>query len=310
MARSSATITGEPNSSPTAAAESGAFAVAGSAPALRPGCGVVPRIQSDDPPTVSGLQLIRLPDPEAVAERVAALLLEEALRPSHRPLGLATGRTMEPVYAALARRVAGLPASEAAGLRQGWSSFNLDAYVGLDPADPRSFAAEMRARLTLPLGLDPAAVQIPAGLTPDPDAEARRYGEAVAAAGGIGLQLLGLGLNGHVGFNEPPCGPDLPCRCLELSAATCAQNAAAFGGDPAAVPRRAITLGLREILAAERLLLVVTGAAKAAVLRRTLEEPPHAGLPASWIQQHPSLTVIADQAALAELPQHPDAAAP
>lgn len=297
MARSSATTTEASSWSPTPAAEPGACAAAGAAPTLRHGGGVVPLSPPANPAEASGLQLIRLADPEAVAERVAELLLEEALRPSHRPLGLATGRTMEPVYAALARRVAGLGASEAAGLRQGWLSFNLDEYVGLGPADSRSFAAEMGERLTLPLGLDPTAVHLPDGLAADPEAAAVRYGEAVAAAGGIGLQLLGLGLNGHVGFNEPPSAADLPCRCLELSAATRGQNAAAFGGDPETVPARAITLGLREILAAERLLLVVTGAAKAQVLRRALLEPPNATLPASWLQSHAALTVIVDRAA-------------
>jgi glucosamine-6-phosphate deaminase len=248
-----------------------------------------------------GPRLIVLPDSAAVAEQVAALLLAEARRSGHRPLGLATGRTMEPVYAALARQLALLPPAEQAALRRDWCSFNLDEYVGLDPADPRSFAAEMGARLTAPLGLEPASVHLPDGRDPHPAAAAERYGAAVAAAGGIGLQLLGLGLNGHVGFNEPPAAADLPCRCLSLSAATRRQNAAAFGGDPARVPERAITLGLREILAAEGLLLVVTGSAKAEVLHRALQEPPTAELPASWIQHHRAATVIADPAAAAGL---------
>jgi glucosamine-6-phosphate deaminase len=206
---------------------------------------------------------------------------------------------MEPVYAALARRVERLPAAEAVELRHHWRSFNLDEYVGLGPEDPGSFAAEMERRLRRPLGLDSASVRLPDGLAPDPAAAAARYGEALLAAGGIGLQLLGLGLNGHVGFNEPPCGPDLPCRCLALSPATRQQNAAGFGGDAAAVPERAITLGLREILAAQELLLVVTGAAKAEVLARLWRLPPNPALPASWLKRHPRLTLVADAAALA-----------
>ena len=252
-------------------------------------------------PPAPGPRLIRLADAAAVAEQVAALLLAEARRSGHRPLGLATGRTMEPVYAALARQLALLPPADQEAVRRGWCSFNLDAYVGLDAADPRSFAAEMTSRLTIPLGLDPERVHLPDGRAADPQAAAECYAAQLAAAGGIGLQLLGLGLNGHVGFNEPPTAADLPCRCLSLSAATRRQNAAAFGGDPARVPERAITLGLREILAAERLLLVVTGAAKAEVLRRALHEPPSAELPASWIQRHPAATVIADPAAAAGL---------
>lgn len=237
--------------------------------------------------------------PEAVAAVVAEQLFT-ALRQRER-LGLATGRTMEPVYAALRERLQQLPAPQRRALLEGWRSFNLDEYVGLGPADPASFAAFMQQQLGGPLALAPGSLQLPDGRAADPDAEALRYAAALAAAGGIDLQLLGLGSNGHVGFNEPPCSALALCRCLQLSQATREQNAAAFGGDPAAVPERAITLGLREILAARRLLLVVTGAAKAQILRRALLEPPCAQVPASWLQQHPHLEVVADQAAAAEL---------
>jgi glucosamine-6-phosphate deaminase len=238
-----------------------------------------------------------LADAEAVSERVAALLLADRLRPE-RPLGLATGRTMAPIYAALARRLARLEPDLAARVRGSWCSFNLDEYVGLGPRDPTSFAAGMAGQLVEPLGLAPERVRIPDGRAADPDAEALRYAEAVRRAGGIGLQLLGLGLNGHVGFNEPPSEATVPCRCVELSDLTRRQNAAAFGGDPEAVPRRAITLGLAEILTARRVLLVVTGAQKASVLRRVLWQPPTPELPASWLQHHPALTVITDAAAM------------
>lgn len=249
----------------------------------------------------SGATLVRIQDSDTLADWVASLLLLERLRRPERPLGLATGRTMEPIYAALARQVDGLSPAERQELRRRWCSFNLDAYVGLDGADPASFAAEMANRLTAPLGLDPERVHLPDGGAADPHAAAACYGAQLAAAGGIGLQLLGLGLNGHVGFNEPPCTADAPCRCLELSPMTRHQNAGAFGGDPDAVPKQAITLGMREILAADRLLLVVTGAAKAKVLARTLQEPPSASLPASWIQHHPRALVVADQEAMRAL---------
>ena len=125
----------------------------------------------------------------------------------------------------------------------------------------------------------------------------RRYGAAVGAAGGLGLQLLGLGLNGHIGFNEPPCGAESRSRCLTLSASTRAQNAGAFGGNPQAVPGQAITLGLAEILAAREIVLVVTGAAKAPVLQRLLQDPPGPQLPASWLHRHPAVTLVVDRAA-------------
>ena len=248
-------------------------------------------------PAGSAIVPVVLADAAAVAERVAALLLADRLKPT-LPLGLATGRTMEPVYAALARRLGRLEPALSTRVRAGWSSFNLDEYLGLGPQDPSSFAATMARQLVEPLGLEPGRVRLPDGRAVDPDGEARRYGAAVAAAGGIGLQLLGLGLNGHVGFNEPPAGAAEACRCVALSDPTRRQNAGAFGGDPGAVPRRAITLGMAEILAARRVLLVVTGGAKAAVLRRTLLEPPTPELPASWLQHHRALTVIADAEAM------------
>ena len=249
------------------------------------------------PPTTIPNTPIVLADAAAVANRVAALLLADRLRPQ-RPLCLATGRTMAPVYACLAQQLGQLEPPLAARVRDTWCSFNLDEYVGLGPGNPASFAATMARQLVGPLGLAPAQVRLPDGQAADPDAEARRYGAAVAAAGGIGLQLLGLGLNGHVGFNEPPSDPAVACRCVTLSGHTRRQNAGGFGGDPDAVPEHAITLGLAEILSARRVLLVVTGAEKAGVLRRALEEPPTAELPASWLQHHPALTVITDADAM------------
>jgi glucosamine-6-phosphate deaminase len=141
-------------------------------------------------------------------------------------------------------------------------------------------------------------VLLPRGDWGDPAAEALRYASLLASKGGLGLQILGIGANGHVGFNEPPCGPEVVCRCVALTASTRDANAFAFGGDPAQVPDQAISLGLSEILKARRILLVATGAAKAAVLRRAFEESPTADLPASWLQVHPAVTVVADGAAL------------
>ena len=236
----------------------------------------------------------------AVAEHVAACLLLDRQQRPDQPLGLATGRTMEPVYGALVRAVRALPVPQQQSLRQQWLSFNLDEYVGLAPGDARSFASFMARHLQQPLALGIDQVRLPAGLASDPGAEAQRYATDLARCGGLGLQLLGLGLNGHVGFNEPPCPAAAPCRCLELSSTTREQNAGAFGGDAMAVPERAITLGLAEILAAQRLLLVVTGAAKAKTLARLLSQQPSPDLPASWLRIHPNLTLVVDQVALGE----------
>ena len=243
------------------------------------------------------LQLIVLADVREVAAEASRRLLQ-AIRAAERPLGLATGRTMAPPYAALLERLGALSEGERNALLRRWSSFNLDEYVGLGRHDGRSFAAAMDRQLGQPLGLAPDQLRLPDGLAADPEAEARRYAAELRRCGGIGLQLLGLGLNGHVGFNEPPCGPSEGCRCVQLSETTRRQNAADFGADPAAVPGRAITLGLREILAAEKILLLVTGSAKASVLQRLLREPAGPDLPASWLHRHADVTVLADRAAL------------
>jgi glucosamine-6-phosphate deaminase len=237
-----------------------------------------------------------LPDATAVARRAAALLAEALWDPQGAATGLATGRTMEPVYAALCDRLRG----DARFDPQRWSSVNLDEYVGLAPQDPRTFRAYMERHLGGPLGLQPQALQLPDGAAADPALEASRYGEAVRRQG-LGLQLLGLGSNGHVGFNEPPCEVTAPCRVVQLSDSTRRQNAEAFGGDPAHVPALAITLGLAEILAARELLLVVLGAGKAGILRRALQDPADARLPASWLQGHPQVRVLCDREAAALL---------
>ena len=245
--------------------------------------------------------------PVSVGRLCTALVdqLEQSLRlrlqlgARARPLGLATGRTMEPVYAALVQRLLGWPEPELAALRRSWSSFNLDEYLGLSPGDPRSYRAFMAERLGCPLNLPPTALHLPDGQATEGASAAAEYRAALRAEGGIGVQLLGLGSNGHVGFNEPPCTSEQACRVVALSPATRQQNAGHFGGDPAAVPARAITLGLEEILAAEDIHLVVTGRAKAGILGRLLAlKQPDPDLPASWLLLHPRVRLWADAEAL------------
>ena len=256
------------------------------------------------PLACSSLELHRFDAPASLCTSLADVL-ERELR--HRlsattaalPMGLATGRTMEPLYAALVQRLSCWSVGDRHRLSQVWSSYNLDEYVGLAGADPRSYRAFMQARLAQPLQLPAAALHLPDGQGLDPQEAAALYARSLRASGGIGLQLLGLGTNGHVGFNEPPCGPQQACHVVTLSEATREQNAAMFGGDAAAVPRQAITLGLAEILAAREIHLVVTGRSKAPVLARLLTmQRPDAALPASWLLDHPRVRLWADAAAL------------
>ena len=256
------------------------------------------------PLACSSLQLHRFDTATSLCTSLVDLL-ERELRQrltattAARPLGLATGRTMEPVYAGLMQRLRSWSVADRQRLLQVWSSFNLDEYVGLAGTDPRSYRTFMDVHLGQPLQLPAAALQLPDGEAPEPDVAAALYARNLRASGGIGLQLLGLGTNGHVGFNEPPCGREQACHVVTLSEATRQQNAAMFGGDPAAVPRQAITLGLAEILAAREIHLVVTGRSKAPVLARLLAmQRPDSSLPASWLLDHPRVQLWADAAAL------------
>lgn len=270
--------------------------------------------QSGQPGTVEGgdpVALLDLPDTfvlvrrsepgdliEAVVDHWEVKLRQRLSEPAPLPIGLATGRTMEPFYTALVARLLGWTAEDRGQLCRGWLSFNLDEYVGLAASHPASFAAFMHQRLGGPLGLTMQQMRVPDGVALNPDQEARAYQQDLLMAGGIGLQLLGLGTNGHVGFNEPPCNADAPCRCVQLCPVTRAQNAAAFEGDPAQVPAQAITLGLREILAAQEVHLIVTGAAKAEILQRVFAGGCDAALPASWLLRHPQVRLWVDDAAL------------
>ena len=254
--------------------------------------------------TCSSLQLRRFDAPTSLCKSLVDVLEQELRKlmthgPVVRPLGLATGRTMEPVYAGLVKRLQGWSGSDRQRLRLVWSSFNLDEYIGLASRDPRSYRAFMETWLGQPLQLPSSSLRVPDGQATDPTVAAEHYSNQLQASGGIGLQLLGLGANGHVGFNEPPCGPEQRCHVVTLSEATRHQNASMFGGTPAAVPHQAITLGVAEILAAREIHLVVTGRSKAPILARLLEmQRPDPSLPASWLLEHERVQLWADTEAL------------
>lgn len=224
---------------------------------------------------------------------LAARLIEDRLRA--KPvlvLGLATGRTMEGVYDRLAQSGVSF-----AGVR----TFNLDEYIGLAADDPRSYARYMRDRLFGRVNIDPRNTNLPDGTAADLAAEASRYEAAIVAAGGIDLQLLGIGETGHIGFNEPLSAITSRTRDKTLAPATRRQNAEMFGGDPAAVPARALTMGVGTILDARELLLLACGASKAAMVAAAVEGPLTAFVSASAIQLHPNCKVIVDADAAAAL---------
>ncbi len=242
------------------------------------------------------MDVIIRPDAAAAAE-LTARLIADALRA--RPdlvLGLATGRTMAPVYDRLAawHRSEGLDFSRC-------RTFNLDEYIGLPAGHPQSFRHTMETQLFRRVNLRPEHAHLPDGSAEDLRGAARDYEAEVARAGGIDLQLLGIGSTGHIGFNEPLSALRSRTREKALAPATRRQNAAAFGGDPDQVPSRAITMGVGTILEARRIVLLATGEAKAEILARAVEGPITAMISATALQLHPACTVIADEAAAARL---------
>jgi glucosamine-6-phosphate deaminase len=242
------------------------------------------------------VEILIRPTAAHVARLVARIVADRVRAKPDLVLGCATGRTMEAVYEALVAAHRG-GTVDLGQLR----TFNLDEYVGLAPDDPRSYHHFMRARFFEPIGLPPARSRLPNGIASDLAAEARAYERAIAEAGGIDLQLLGLGETGHIGFNEPLSALMSRTREKALTPTTRAQNAAMFGGDPAAVPTRALTMGVGTILEAREVLLVATGPAKAEMLARATEGPITARISATALQLHPNCKVLVDEAAAAAL---------
>jgi glucosamine-6-phosphate deaminase len=234
------------------------------------------------------------PDAATAAEHTALLLVAALHAGNGSTLGLATGATMIPVYGAL---VAAYNADEVS-FRDA-VTFNLDEYVGLGPDQPGSFHRFMRRHLFDHVDITPALTHIPNGLAEDTAAEAARYEAEIEAAGGIELQLLGIGANGHIGFNEPGSDFSSRTREIELDEATRSANAANFPGR--AVPERAITMGIATILEARHIVLLATGEEKADAIAAALEGPLTTECPASALRLHRDVRVICDEAAAGKL---------
>jgi glucosamine-6-phosphate deaminase len=237
------------------------------------------------------VEVVILPDADAVARAAADRVAAVVRRRADAVLGLATGSSPTGIYAELARRVAAEELDLSAV-----TAFALDEYVGLPAGHPESYAAVLDRLVVRPLGLRPERVHVPDGRAADLEAAAEEYDRAIAAAGGIDLQLLGIGANGHIGFNEPTSSFASRTRIKTLAPRTRADNARFFAS-PDEVPTHCLTQGLGTILEAGRLLLVAQGEAKADAVAAAVEGPLAAVCPASALQLHPRATVLVDEAA-------------
>jgi glucosamine-6-phosphate deaminase len=247
-----------------------------------------------------GLMEVIILNDAAEVGRLAADVIEQVLVSRPEPvLGLATGSTPEPLYAELVRRHRehGLSFAHA-------RAFTLDEYVGLPVDHPERYAAVIRRGLTDQLDLKPDAVQGPDGSAADLLAECLRYEQSIVDAGGVDVQIAGVGSDGHIAFNEPGSSLTSITRLKTLNARTRADNARFFAAAEE-VPRHVITQGLGTILRSRHLLLIATGGSKAPAVARAVEGPLTASCPASVVQLHPHATVLLDQAAGAEL-EHGD----
>lgn len=240
------------------------------------------------------MEIVILPTPADVA-RTAADAIEQQVRRGPSVLGLATGSTPLGTYRELIRR------HRDGGLSfAGAQAFLLDEYVGLPAEHPQSYHSVIREEFTGSVDFAPDAVHGLDGMAADLEAEAAQYEERISASGGVDIQILGIGTDGHVGFNEPMSSLASCTRIKTLTRQTREDNARFF--DSAAdVPEHVLTQGLGTIRRARHLLLLAMGEAKAEAIAAALEGPVAAVCPASALQLHPHVSVLVDEAAASKL---------
>lgn len=228
--------------------------------------------------------------------RQAAQLIADLIRKKPTAvLGLATGSTPLGLYAELVRlhQQEGLDFSRV-------TTFNLDEYWGLADDHPASYHRFMWDNLFSKINIRPEAVHIPSGVAADLDAECARYEEEIRRAGGIDLQVLGIGHNGHIGFNEP--GTPFSSRTHRCVLTTDTRTAnARFFASMDQVPREAVSMGIATIMEARRILLLANGSNKASAIGAAVHGPVSEEVPASVLQRHPDVIVLVDRAAAARL---------
>ncbi|GAA1177792.1 glucosamine-6-phosphate deaminase [Streptomyces hebeiensis] len=241
------------------------------------------------------MEVVIVQDAAAGGQLIADSIADLLRRKPDALLGVATGSTPLPVYQALAARVRdGAVDVSRARIAQ------LDEYVGLAPGHPESYRSVVEREVVEPLGLDPDAFMGPDGSATDVQAACERYDRALAEAGGVDLQLLGIGTDGHIGFNEPCSSLASRTRIKTLTRQTREDNARFFDHLDD-VPHHVITQGIGTILEARHLVLLATGEGKAEAVAQAVEGPVAAFVPASALQLHPHATVVVDEAAASRL---------
>ena len=241
------------------------------------------------------MRILSSRDYDQMSRRAAYVVAGQVLSKPRSVLGLATGETPLGLYRELVRffQEGDLDFSDVV-------TFNLDEYLGLPRHDPHSYAWYMEEHLFRFVNVAPERRHIPDGTAADPGAECLRYERTLEAAGGVDLQILGLGRDGHIGFNEPDVKFEKGTHVVELAASTIQANARFFPS-PDQVPTRALSMGIKTIMSAKRILLLASGKEKADAIAAAVRGPVTPDLPASVLQLHPDATFVVDAAAASKL---------
>lgn len=243
------------------------------------------------------MKVYRTEDYAAMSRRAANILSAQVILKPNSVLGLATGSTPIGTYRQLI-----------SWFNKGDLDFtdvvtiNLDEYVGLPITHEQSYRHFMQINFFDHINVRPENTFVPYGMAADPEAECRRYNEVIRRYGPIDIQLLGLGHDGHIGFNEPGKAFELNTHVVDLTPMTIEANARFFGSADE-VPRQALTMGVKTIMQARRVLMVVSGEDKAEIVRTAFTGPVTTEVPASILRMHPDFILVGDEAALSLLPR-------
>ena len=239
------------------------------------------------------VKIIRTKDYADMSRKAANIISAQVIMKPDCVLGLATGGTPVGTYEKLVERYneGDLDFSEV-------TSVNLDEYRGLPKEHPESYWSFMHRNLFDKVNIDPAKINLPDGTNPDAEDACAKYNQIIHAVGGIDLQLLGIGHDGHIGFNEPGEAFELETHCVDLTQETIEANKRFFDGNVDLVPKQAYTMGIKTIMQARKVLMVANGKGKAEIIKKAFFGPVTPEVPASILQMHPDFILVGDEEAL------------
>lgn len=243
------------------------------------------------------MRIIEAKDYQEMSRKAAEVIAAQVTMKPNCVLGLATGSSPIGTYDQLVEwyEKGDLDFSTV-------KTVNLDEYRGLTHDNDQSYYYFMHEHLFDRVNIDPANTNVPDGTEPDAEKECARYEELIKSYGGIDLQLLGLGHNGHIGFNEPADAFTVTTNCVDLTESTIEANKRFFASADD-VPRQAYTMGIGTIMKAKKILIVVNGEGKADIVAKAFFGPVTPEVPASILQLHPDVTIVADKEALSKIPR-------